>query len=82
MKWFYYLDELECPIRIKAPQKPRLNRMPRSGTLIVHEFNSESKQWSIGCFPEVTWGVLKDLRYIGKTEVESQYLRTLTPSKK
>jgi hypothetical protein len=37
--------------------------MPKRGTLVVREL--VNGKWEMPCFPEITWGVLKDLQFLG-----------------
>lgn len=55
-------------IRIYAKQKPSLTTTPRSGTWVVNEWNGE--RWVMPCFPEITWGILNKLKFIGRLQEE------------
>lgn len=65
MNWYFYLDEKEIPIKLQAKKRPSQRQYKR--TWIVHELIDNA--WSMACFPEVTWGVLKKLTYVGKVSV-------------
>ena len=67
MDTYYYLCEDEGIIRIKAKRKPAAKTIPKSSTWVVREYanSSNSGKWIMPCYPEITWGRLSKLRYIG-----------------
>lgn len=67
MKWFYYLTAEADVVRIKATRKPSIKSIPKSGTWIIFEHGD--KGWHIGCFPEATWGTVKDFEYLGQRKI-------------
>ena len=70
MKHYYYVTERDNVIMIAAKKKPSIKSMPRSGTWVVKEFHDGG--WHIPCFPEIVWGTVKKLRYIGSLEIKSR----------
>lgn len=66
-KYYYYVTEKENVIRIMAKKRPSPYTQPKSGTWVVREFHDGA--WHIPCFPEIVWGILKELKYIGKKDV-------------
>lgn len=73
MRHYYYLDLDRFLIRITAYMKPRENRQPRNGTWIITELQptAPGSAWVMPAIPEITWGTLKKLKYIGSTLVHS-----------
>lgn len=70
MKFYYFLDTDHSIIRIKYKRKPSEKSIPRSGAWIVYEYHPEYKdRWCMAPFPEITWGILKRMQYIGSLEV-------------
>lgn len=63
MKDFYYLTPSGHVVRINANRKPSPKTRPKSGTWKVMEFNGQV--WAMATFPEITWGSLEKLKYIG-----------------
>lgn len=63
--YHYYKTPEGDIIRVAAHFRPSLKKRPKSHTWIVYEQNEEGK-WEMACFPEVTWGRLSRLEYIGK----------------
>ena len=68
---YYYLDSKQLPLRVRARVRP--SEKHRRGLWIVQEF-SDGK-WTMPCFPEIHWGILKKLTYIGKTPVVIQEVK-------
>jgi len=74
MKKFIYIDKKnrECPLLVSAKRKPSVHTIPRSGAWIIkewHETLNTTKyegDWNLPCFPEITWGRLKELTFIGE----------------
>lgn len=60
---YYYLASGERVIRISADKKPNASNRSTNGTWVVKEFDGVS--WRIPTFPEITWGTLSKLTYIG-----------------
>jgi hypothetical protein len=65
--YYYYLTPEGAVIRLKVARgKPSKATIPEGGTWFpVYEWNG--KQWVVACFPEITWGTLSKLEYIGKS---------------
>ena len=64
MNQYFYLCEDEMIIRIKAKRRPSKYTIPKSSTWVVNEFCG--RKWQMPCYPEITWGRLKELKFIGK----------------
>jgi hypothetical protein len=70
MKHYYYLDDEDNVFRITAKRKPGAKTQPYSGTWVVrYKVPNEYKRWCITCFPEITWGTLQKLTYIGSLKI-------------
>ena len=63
-KYFYLTKNKNIPIYVTAKRKPSIYTMPKSGTWVVREWYDGG--WHMPCFPEITWGMLKNFQYIGK----------------
>jgi hypothetical protein len=67
MKYFYYLSEEDASdsivIRIEAKTKPS-----KSGKYKLEQYLRDV-DWYFGPWEEVSWGVLKKMKYIGSTKV-------------
>lgn len=74
MKYYHYAAD-NTVIRVKASRRPSEKTKPKSGTWIVHERNNCN--WEMPCFPEITWGILKTLEYIGCISVEQMTTPTI-----
>lgn len=68
MRMHYYLSEGAHVIRIRAAKKPSVKNIPKRGTWIVNEYNGI--EWRLPCFPEITWGTIKTLQYIGSLKIQ------------
>lgn len=67
VKMFLYVTpEKYCPVLVFANHRPSKNNIPRSGTWIVKEWIEN--QWGMPCFPEITWGMLKTLQFVGEVK--------------
>lgn len=78
MRKFLYIDKSDrnCPLLVSAKRKPSIHTIPRSGTWIIREWHERQENrpdgriyeggWDIPCFPEITWGRLKELQFIGE----------------
>lgn len=65
--YHFYLTESGEVIRILANNRPGPNTIPaQSHAWRVFEFDCIAKKWVLSSFPEITWGKLKGLRWIGK----------------
>jgi hypothetical protein len=65
---YRYLDpENMGVIQIKASRRPSVETRPRMGTWIVNEWTNEG--WKMPPFPEVTWGTLSKLVYLGSEKL-------------
>lgn len=64
--YHYFMPESKSLLRIQHNRRPSLSTIPRSGTWLISEFNTELNRWEMGCFPEITWGTLKNLMYCGE----------------
>ena len=63
--FFYSLRETTIPcIRITSKKKPSAKTIPLRGTWVVREFDGII--WVMPCFPEITWGRLSRMHYVGK----------------
>lgn len=78
MRKFLYIDSKnrDCPVLISAKRKPSEKNIPRSGAWVVREWYSRSTEIDcygrdIPCFPEITWGRLKELTFVGELKNES-----------
>lgn len=67
MRYFHYSDG-EGVIRIRHSRKPPQNQ-PWSGTWVVRELSKELK-WEMPPFPEITWGTLSKMVYLGSVPLE------------
>lgn len=67
MKLYHYRDG-ESVIRIATKRKPSLATRPEFGFWIVYEIIDGL--WSMPTFPEITWGRLSKLEYLGCIEKE------------
>ena len=69
-KYFYYLkteDGLSTIVRIKTKRKPSASTRPVSGLWAINELRDG--KFVMPCYPEVTWGTLADLEFIGKQKI-------------
>ena len=64
-KYFYVTNITEEPIFVYAKQRPSKFTIPKSDTWVVREWE-KGIGWGLPCFPEITWGRLKNFHYIGK----------------
>jgi hypothetical protein len=59
----YLYTNRDVIIRIQAKKKPSIDTQRPSGTWVVNElYNNE---WCMPCFPEITWGKLRTMIYLG-----------------
>jgi len=64
--WYVYRSG-QTRIRIRSKRKPGANTIPKRGTWIVQEQNPKNPlQWEGPCFPEITWGMLKKMVFLGR----------------
>lgn len=76
MRHFHYKEPGgSIVIRIVAGRKPGPNTKPSRGTWVVRELlpdlpGSSIGKWQMPAFPEITWGILKDMEYLGSVECE------------
>lgn len=83
MSMFLYLEpKTFAPLMIKAKVRPSEKTIPERGTWVVQEWTKcyscdydkegtyirKCANWNIPCFPEITWGTLKKLIFIGKVK--------------
>jgi hypothetical protein len=66
--YHYIFVDTGVILRITEKRKPSLNTKPRSGTWIVKVFEKDSNGFVMPCFPEITWGVLKNATFLGCTK--------------
>lgn len=59
---YYYMDE-NSVIRIRAKRKP----VKRSRPYALREFTGRA--WEMPCFPEISWGRLSKMNYIGSVAI-------------
>lgn len=77
MRAFHYLEpEGSIVIRIISGRKPGPKTKPRRGTWVVRELipdmpGSTKGKWRLPCFPEIAWGTLSKLEYLGSAQVAS-----------
>lgn len=73
INYWHYADASGSGIvRIKSWRRPSISsKPPRGGTWVVEEL--KEGQWIMPPLPEVTWGTLKKLIYIGS---QASYGRT------
>lgn len=64
MRYYYYLSEGVGFIRIKRDTKPRYI----ARTYVIQGL--DGLQWVTPCFPEISWGQLNTMRYIGSELIE------------
>ena len=65
MKRYLYLElETDAPIIVFAWRRQSQLTVPESGAWVLKEW--DGKKWQMPCYPEVTWGVLKKLKYVGR----------------
>lgn len=66
--WHYYLSingSITRVVRIKSKRRPSVKSIPKSGTWHpVQELVAGS--WQMASYPEITWGAVKKLTYLGK----------------
>lgn len=68
MNLYRYLDQENMGvIQVRASRRPSPETRPRMGTWIVKEWTTEG--WKMPPFPEVTWGVLSKLIYLGSEKI-------------
>lgn len=63
MKHFHYTDDVGV-IRITCKKQPGEKTAPRSGTWVVRELNNLGA-WEMPTVPQITWGTLKKMIYLG-----------------
>lgn len=70
--WFYFADTEggEPIIRIKNKRKPSVTTIPWGGCWGLQEMY-EGK-WQMPCFPQITWGRLKQMHFIKKEPAVSK----------
>ncbi len=66
MKAFHYTDGKSI-IRIYGYRRPNGNT--KSKTWTVYE-SSAPFIWNMAVFPEITWGILKTLEFVGFVKIE------------
>lgn len=82
MSKFLYIEPTTlAPLLIEAKKQPSEETIPDRGTWVIKEYTKcytcdydkesgdyirENAHWNIPCFPEITWGVLKKLKFMGK----------------
>lgn len=66
MRHFHYLDSNGMALRITALRRPSEKTKPKRGTWVVFEADKDG-DWTLPVFPEITWGELKRLEYLGST---------------
>jgi len=65
MKRYLYLElETDAPIMVFAKRRPSRLTIPIRGTWIVKEWFKG--KWNMPCCPEITWGTLMTLKFVGK----------------
>ena len=68
-KNYHYLDpENGGVIVIRAYSRPSEKKKRR--VWVVREFTDG--KWQMPCFPEITWGTLKKLQYLGSVKCEKE----------
>lgn len=74
--FYYRVPDSANFIRIVGKRKPSLSTRPRSGTWVVRELENRDGVFgfTMPCFPEITWGRLKELIYIGKEPIQQPKL--------
>lgn len=68
MREYFYHDEKLILIKIKAHNRPSAETVSRRGTWVLRE--AWEGRWEMPCFPEVTWGTLKNLTYLGSRKIK------------
>jgi len=63
-KFLYLHGEKSVPIIVHARSRPSEKSIPLRGTWVVKEFSADG--WFMPCFPEITWGTLKNQKFIGE----------------
>lgn len=72
--YFYYrLPGSADMLRIKGKRRPSLASKPKRGTWVVSELQNRdgSFGYAMPSFPEITWGRLRELIYIGKEAIST-----------
>lgn len=65
MKKYLYVGPIDlAPLMVLAKRRPSEKTIPRSGTWVVREWHD--KEWLMPCFPEITWGTLKKMLFVGQ----------------
>jgi hypothetical protein len=65
-KYYHYLALDGVVIRVKEKRRPSEKTIPINGTWVLREYAGGT--WTMPCFPEVTFGMLKSLNYLGCVE--------------
>lgn len=68
VRYFHYADA-NGVIRIRAGRRPSEHTKPKRGTWVVRELGERG--WQMPVAPEITWGTLKTLEYVGSTPAKS-----------
>ena len=78
MKQFVYFEKGKkaYPVKVFANKQPSEETKPKSGVWSLREW--DGKSWIMPCFPEVTWGILKELIYFGELKADSPKTIVLT----
>jgi len=66
MRYFHYTDGTGV-IRIRARYQPS-----EKGRRIWVVRELKGKEWVLPCIPEITWGTLKDMEYLGSVKTQSE----------
>jgi hypothetical protein len=77
-KYIYLVPGTLTPLMITAKSRPSEKSIPKCGSWIVREWyrnnngiaetTKEESKWDIPCFPEITWGMVKTLIFVGKVK--------------
>jgi hypothetical protein len=78
VKLFYYLErESGLAIQVRAKRRPSTKNGDQH--MIVFEWDAKQNNWQMPAFPEVGWGVLSKMVYLGRGDSD---LRSKTTSPK
>ena len=65
-RYIYLKDVTNAPIMLYSSYKPSERNIPAHRTWPIREW--DGKHWVMPCFPEITYGTIKKLKFIGKVK--------------
>ncbi len=65
MNAYLYMDG-KVLVRVWANKRPSEWTIPKRGTWVGNIWNVKKNEFEMPCFPEIPWGILKKMAYLGR----------------